>query len=177
MSAPANLNRITISVVSVDRLIDAGGTPLIQPHIHPDVARWIYEEAKENPHIYGYEIEILVPVSDSARGAEVESTVQSYFLSEAEWADKEFRAILRNGFASLMRAFLVVVALTLLSEFLHGIWKNRFYLVLSESLVIIGWVTLWGPLDLLLFERNRIRRRQMVARALSVSRVTLTSRQ
>lgn len=175
MAVPANQSKLTIPVVSVDRMMDADATPVIQPHIHPEVARWIREEAKDHPNRLGYQIEFLVPAADVGRKEEVESAVRSYFRSEAEWAGKEFGTILRKGLASLLRAFIIIAALVILFEFLQSLGKSRFYRVLGESLVIIGWVTLWGPLDMLLFERYRMRSRRNIARALSTCKVILTT--
>ncbi len=67
----------------------------------------------------------------------------------------------------------MVAALVILAEFLQTLGTGRFYELLGESLVIIGWVTLWGPLDLLLFERHRIRRRRNTAKMLSAAQVAL----
>ncbi len=173
MSAQSEPVTLSLSLSSVDGLIDAEGSPVIQPHIHPDAATWILEEAKENPTKSGYLLDIHVPSEDLPRKNEVESVIQNYFRSEALAANREFREVLRKGLASLVRAFLVVAALVVLAEFVQGLGTGRFYELLGESLVIIGWVTLWGPLDLLLFERHRIRRRRNTAQTLSVAKVSL----
>ncbi len=165
--------KIPLSLSSVGGLIDAGGSPVIQPHIHPDAAKWILEEARENPGKSEYHLEIRVPANDLPRAAEVESVIHTFFRSEAQCASREFREILRKGLASLLRALAVVAGLVLLAEFLQTLGTGRFYELLGESLVIIGWVTLWGPLDLLLFERHRIRRRRNTAQKLSTAKVSL----
>ncbi len=71
--------KIQISVSSVEGFIDAHGSPVIQPHIHPDAAAWILEEAKENPCKSGYHIEIGVPAQDLSKKDEVASAIHAYF--------------------------------------------------------------------------------------------------
>jgi len=167
--------RISLAISSVDGLLDAAGSPVIQPHIHPDASAWILDEAREHPTKAGYLLEVCVPTADLARSEEVESAIQSFFQSQAQCADREFREVLGKGLASLVRAILVVAGLVILAEFLQSLGTGRFYELLGESLVIIGWVTLWAPLDLLLFERHRIRRRRNTAQRLSTAKVTLFS--
>lgn len=174
MSTHTNLVKLPISLSSVDGLIDAQGSPVIQPHIHPDAAAWIFDEAKENPTRSGYHIEICVPADDLSRRDEVESLVHAYFQAQALYANREFSEVLRKGLASLFRAFLVVAALVILAEYVQSLGSGRLYELLGESLIIIGWVTLWTPLDLLLFERHRIRRRRNTAQKLAVAKVTLS---
>lgn len=175
MATSAPPSKISISLSSVDGLFDAGGSPVIQPHIHPDAAAWILEEAREHTAKSGYLLEVRVPSGDLSRTDEVESAIQSYFQSQARYADREFQEVLRKGLASLVRAFLVIAVLVVLAEFLQSLGTGRFYGLLGESLVIIGWVTLWAPLELLLFERHRIRRRRNTAHRLSAAKVTLVS--
>jgi hypothetical protein len=71
---------------------------------------------------------------------------------------------------------LAVAKLVVFAEWLQVFSQGRFYKYLSESLIIIGWVTLWKPIELLLFDHFPIRRRRNLARALAPSRVLLETR-
>jgi hypothetical protein len=62
------------------------------------------------------------------------------------------------------------------AEWLQVFSQGRFEKYLSESLIIIGWVTLWNPIQLLLFDHFPIRRRRNLAGARARSRVLLATR-
>ena len=75
--------------------------------------------------------------------------------------------LLRQGRLSLAIgiAFLALCLLgsELLAENAHGLWSQ----VLSQSLTVAGWVAMWRPLQVYLYDWWPVRRRQLNYRRLS----------
>jgi hypothetical protein len=67
-----------------------------------------------------------------------------------------------------------VVGLVILANEAIVTWfEGRFITVLSESLIIVAWVTLWGPAETLLVAHFPVRRARDLAQALTSAPVTL----
>lgn len=167
--------RITlkIPVRSVDRLLDVEGSPIAGPRIHPDVARAIRSSASEHPRKSTFQIEVVVPAGELARQREVETAVQSHFREElAEWND-ELKSIGQKGRGAFVLALVAVALIITLSEAVLLLGEHRLFTVLSESLVIIAWVSLWGPAETLLFSRFPVIRQRNLARSIVAAPVVL----
>jgi len=116
------------------------------------------------------------PPHDLPRGSEIETAIHAHFAAETADAGYELRETLRRGGYSLLLALLVVASLVMFAEWLQVLGQGRLYKYLGESLIIIGWVTLWTPIELLMFDHFPIRRRRNLARALARSRIVLETR-
>jgi hypothetical protein len=139
------------------------------------VAQWIYREAKEFPAHSDYELEIRVPAAELDRQSDVVTAIHDFFQNEAGQASRELGHKITKGLGSLVRSLAVVAGLVLLAEFLRGLGGGHVYNLFSESLVIIGWVTLWIPVEMLLFERYKIRSRRNLARQLANAKIRLVA--
>lgn len=161
----------------MDQLLDIEGSPLTAPRIHPEAAHALYFDAKKLGANKDFQIEVTVPSAELHRGAEVETAVRTHFLTEESDAGSELLTALRRGWLSLLFALMVVAAMVVLSEWLQTLGTGRIYSLLGESLVIIGWVTLWMPAETLLFEQFAIRHRRALARSLGRAEVKLLPRE
>jgi hypothetical protein len=176
MKTDAATHTITLDVHSVERLLDADGSPLLCPRIHPDAARSIFHDAEGRRPNGGFQVAIRVPPHDLPRGSEVETAIHAHFAAETEDPGYELRETLWRGGYSLLLALLAVASLVMFAEWLQVLGQGRLYKYLGESLIIIGWVTLWTPIELLMFDHFPIRRRRSLARVLARSRVVLETR-
>lgn len=164
---------LRFDVHSVDRLLDRDGSPLVGPRIHPEVARAIRAEAAGHPKGSRFRIRVGVPSTDLGRVNEARSAIQSHFGEECADAEKEIRALFYKGRWTFLVAFLVVGLVILANEAIVYWFEGRFITVLSESLIIVAWVTLWGPAETLLFSRFPARRARDLSRSLASAAVTL----
>ena len=146
------------------------------PRVSPEAARSILHGADAQSRSAGFQIQIRVPSEDLPRESEVEKAIKSHFVAEAADAGRELRETMRRGWQGLLLALLVVASLVFFSDWLKVLGTGRFNTYLGESLIIIGWVTLWSPAQLLVFDHFPIRRRRNLARALPRSRVVLETR-
>lgn len=173
MDNPVNPTVITLSVRSVDALLDREGSPMLDPRIHPDASAAICSAALRDRKMVHPRIEIFVPRSDLSREQEVRAALSAHFQNEAEKAALELSENSRDGRTNLLFGILVVALLLAFSEWLARLGEGRLFTVLSESMIIIAWVTLWIPAEALLFAHFPIRRKKRMALALARAHVTL----
>ncbi len=174
MSEAASI--LSIDVRSLDDMLDADGSPLLELRIHPDVARSLRTHAERLHAKTPFEIEVVVPAEDIHRQAEAAEAIRWHFHEDEIDAGEELRELGRKGFWNVLVAMVVVAIFVCLSEAVLRLGEGRIVSVLSESLIIVAWVTLWGPAETLLFARFPIRRKRAVAHALSQATVKLRAR-
>lgn len=160
---------LSLPVRSLEMLLDEEGSPLRLPRIHPDASHHLIEQSKESAAQNGYRIEIRAPETSAA--AKVPEAVRAHFTEKARQADSALADHVRKGVKALAISVLVVAALFAGAESLHAMGERRLYRLLSESLIIIAWVTMWIPVESLLFENLSLRRKRNRLRALSKAEV------
>ncbi len=119
-------------------------------------------------------IHLSTPPPDD-RCAAVQAAVQNYFSDRAENKRREFRQLMRRGRRSLAvgLAFLAVcLAVGNLIE-THGTstWAG----ILNESFIIVGWVAMWRPLEIYLYDWWPLRAEWRMLQKLSRVHVELAS--
>lgn len=171
MNAQPEEIALRLAVRSVDRLLDIDSSPLAGPGIHPEVARAIRAEAAEHPRRSRFRIEVAVPAADLGRQPEVETAIQTHFREELAECREELRSIAHKGRWTFALALLAVGLLIAVSEAVLLLGDSRLFTILSESLIIVAWVSLWGPAETLLFARFPVLRQRDLANALATARV------
>ncbi len=79
--------------------------------------------------------------------------VQRYFAERRRLKLAELRALLRQGRSSLAIGLVFLVCCLLLSQWLQGLRPDGMWAsVVRESFMVIGWVALWRPLEIYLYD-------------------------
>jgi len=85
------------------------------------------------------------------RATDIKTAIQNYF-AYCFWAERrKLKQHLRQARSSLIIGLIFLFICLALSEAVNKFENIRFVSYLSESLIIMGWVALWGPLENLLF--------------------------
>jgi hypothetical protein len=176
MKSPPKTVEIRLAVRSVDELLDSRSSPLLTPRIHSDVARAIRSAASESPRTARFQIIFEVPEDDLARAAEVSTATHAHFAEEESCAIDDLRAVTEKGLRGFVLALFIVAALVLASEAISQLTVRRIAGIVSESLIILAWVTLWSPSETLLFGRFPPIRAKMLAKRLVSAPVQLVVR-
>lgn len=128
-------------------------SPFVDRDIDPDAEEFILSWARELPPDDGLELVIhlaTVPPADRATGAE--NAVQRYFASRAEIKRREFRQLMRRGRLSLVVGLVFLVGCLLLSELVARLGSGAAADIARTSLTIGGWVAMWRPLEIYLYD-------------------------
>lgn len=97
----------------------------------------------------------------------VREAVEHYFAYRADLARLEVRRILQQGRASLGVGVVFLAVCTALRQPLRGFGDGEWVHVLQEGLLIVGWVAMWRPLELLLYDWWPVLRRKRTYESLS----------
>lgn len=149
-------------------------SPFHDRDLDADAEEFILSWARELPH--DRELELIIhllsePPADRAAG--VESAVRHYFAERAEMKQREFRLLMRRGRISLAVGLTFLVVCLLVSEVFANLGNSTVSNIIKESLTIGGWVAMWRPLEIYLYDWWPLRDERRVLQRLSRMRVRL----
>ena len=126
-------------------------SPFLERDLDADAEDFIVNWAAEIPMRRELELVIHLPAPPVAN-ADVEKSVQAYFKLRAEHKQREFVQLLRRGRLSLLVGVLFLAACLAASGLIPQLIHAGVTKVIKESLTIIGWVALWRPLEIYLYD-------------------------
>ncbi len=146
----------------------------LDPHTEEFVVGW----ARELPHGEPFTIVVELPPEEAARpeAAKIAEAFANYFRLRALAAERDLRELFRVGWRSLAIGLVVLIACLVGSQVVAKIIGNAVVAsVLEESLIIVGWVANWRPLEIYLYDWWPIRRRILLYRRIAAAPVQVRS--
>lgn len=172
------VSEITLELNYVDQFLIAPDSLFYGKRIlSPDAEAVIIEEATMaslNDHIH---LKIHLHKDQIRRKDEISTAIHQHFAYRRKKSERQLKKVLQLGWRSLLFSivflgllvFLTLVILKLLPE---GGLSTTF----REILIILGWVALWRPADLLLYELRPFKREVNLFRKLEQCKVEIVSR-
>ena len=129
-------------------------TPFHHRNLDTDAEEFLESWALEFPHNSHFRIIVHIeqmPLEDPA--PLVAEAIHNYFEYKSERSKRSLRLLLLEGRASLVIG-LCFLAICLLGAdiFAAGSANNTFLRLLKESLLIGGWVAMWRPMQIFLYD-------------------------
>jgi len=97
----------------------------------------------------------------------IRTAVHNHFAHRAEITNLEFKRLLKQGRTSLFIGLLFLAGCLLLSKMLLGREAGTWAAVVRESLTIAGWVAMWRPMQIYLYDWWPLLRRSRIYAKLS----------
>jgi hypothetical protein len=141
--------------------------PFRERDLDEDAVDYLLASAQEIPR--NQPLKIVVTISDEPEPRLppdiVEEAVRGYFENERRRIERRFVEHLRLGRIYLGVGLSVLVVFLTLAELATSLKPGALREILREGLVITGWVAMWRPLEVLLYdwwplvdERRQLRR-------------------
>jgi len=155
-------------------------SPLIGRDLDEQFERYIVDTARELPSNSSLALSVDVPCDKMPPNIDADDladAIRAYFAyrRDQEWV--KLRRIIREGRGALVvgMAFLFVCgAAGVLSA---RAWSEPFGSFLKEGFLIIGWVALWRPVEMLLYDWRPIRKEYRLLERLARMPVRFTTLQ
>jgi hypothetical protein len=123
-----------------------------------EAEEFLIEEAIAFPKNNPLHLKIYLPTGETANYLEIESAIREHFLYLRKKSSMQLRLILNRGWRGLLASIIFLGLLILLMRLTNIIPESGLSVTLREILIILGWVALWRPADLLLYEWRPIKR-------------------
>jgi ABC-type spermidine/putrescine transport system permease subunit I len=160
-------------------LRDAAVVPLGGNALDPDAAAFIAAEARRRASGAMLRVKVLLPapLAPGPDAARIASAIASHFGRQAEAATEEVQELFRDGRVTLAIGLTVLVSCLLGAYSIAGFAPSGpGQRILQESLVILGWVSLWRPAETFIYGWAPILRRRRLLRRLAAAEVVVLSR-
>src|SRR5882724_5665800 len=170
MNSPGDTARIELRLRELAQLFNSmDPSPFVDRDLDPAAEEFIASWARELPAGREYELVIHLSTPPPAdRAAGTQDAVRRYFASRADLKRRELRQLMRLGRFSLTMGLLFLAACFLLSQIVARLGYQTIAAILRESLTIGGWVAMWRPLEIYLYDwwplRDEVRLLQRLAR-------------
>jgi len=146
---------IRVRVREVGQLFNSlDPSPFLERDLDDDMVDYITSWAREIPA--DRPLRLVVHLTQPPRGPDdrqvLEAAIRNYFANAAELKQNEFRQLMRRGWRSLAIG-LAVLGATIVAGHLIGAGDGpSLAVVLRQSVLIGGWVAMWRPLEILLYD-------------------------
>lgn len=153
---PPNCALIEVHVSDLGQLFNSlDPTPFrardLDPKAEEFIAGWARELHTDVP--IGLLVHVDRELASPDETAAVHGAVRDYFADRAEATRKQLRQLFRLGRTSLLIGLVFLAASILVGDLLESMLRaTRFGSIVRESLLIGGWVAMWRPLDLFLYD-------------------------
>jgi hypothetical protein len=180
MAAHAHHANLELRLRSLDQLFNSmDPSPFLEKDLDPDAEQFIREWALE-PHHRDRDLRIHLhleqePGEGDARTLASEA-IQHFFAYQARIERGVFRTLMRDGQVSLAIGVLFITACLTAASLIPGQESNHFLRALSESLLVAGWVGMWRPIEIFLYDWWPVRRRIRVFDRLAHATIDVRSR-
>ena len=153
---PLDSHIIELRVHNLKNLFDAlDPSPFIAQDVDDTAQQYIVGSANEisSRLPLALAVHILEPPSSEEESRDASEAIREHFARQAGFAGLRFNELIRRGGTSLIigLAFLSV-ALTLSSALLKWATLSNAVEVFREGLLICGWVAMWRPIEIFLYD-------------------------
>jgi hypothetical protein len=130
-------------------------SPFVDRDLDGNAHEFIVSWAREFP--VGRDLELRIHLAtqpDTGKADSVQDAVRHYFAYQSDMKRKALRQLLRQGRMSLAVGLVFLTACMMLAEFVltRGGGPGGFPEILASGLTIVGWVAMWRPLEIYLYE-------------------------
>jgi hypothetical protein len=154
-------------------------SPFHERDVDDDAEAYIVGWARELPSDQPLRLVIHLPAEEAekARARGVDTALANYFAARAVQQDRDLSELFRTGRRNLGISLPVLVACLSASQLVRGhLGGGPLASVLQESLVIVGWVANWRPIETFLYDWWPIARHRNLYRRLAAAAVEIRLR-
>ena len=154
-------------------------SPFHEKDLDHDAEEFMVSWTREFP--FNEKVVLVIYLNELPAGKDfqpmIEHSIQHYFAYRARLTQMEFRQLMSDGRHSLLIGGLFLSACLIASQALLGGASGTFLSVVRESLTIAGWVAMWRPMEIFLYEWWPLRRRRRVYGKMSRMNVEVRKRE
>jgi hypothetical protein len=177
MNQVVSKGEIEVRVEQVAQLFDSlDPFPFLEKDLDKDAEEYIVGWARELPRDIPISIIVHLPAKEAAGKAanELGAALDRYFDYRADIISRDLNDMFRLGRVSLAIGVVVLAGCLTLSQTIPAvIGTGPLTSFAEESLIILGWVANWKPIQIFLYDWWPLLRRRNLYRRLASASVTL----
>lgn len=174
MKSPPPPALIEIRLREIRQLFNSlDATPFPETDLDGEAEDFILGWARELPQYAPLHLRIHLqePHPDAEHEARTRTAIQGFFLYRAENLRRQLRQLLARGRFSLLIGLTCLVLSVGSAQLVAQLWQGALVSILTESLVIGGWVAMWNPIQVFLYDWWPLRRQRRICERLAAAHV------
>ena len=178
-SIPAAATKIQINVSRPAQLFNSlDPSPFRERDLDHNAEDYIVGSAEEAPRQQPLALVIHLPGDQlPAQGPpNVREAIHNYFAYRRDQEDRRLRLLFRDGRIALVIGLGFLFCCMLLRQLANSFGSDSASDIFGEGMLIIGWVAMWRPLEIFLYEWVPIRRRSRILAKLAEMPVIVQSK-
>ena len=167
-----SLNRVAQLFNSLDP------APFHERDLDADAEDYIISSAEEAPRQRPLKLVIHLPADQAPQSGphDLTEAIHHYFAYRAAHEQRRLRMLFRDGRIALATGLAFLLCCMLLRGLIRSFGHDTLTDIIGEGILIIGWVAMWRPLEMFLYEWVPIRRRCRTLAKLAKIPVVVESR-
>jgi hypothetical protein len=155
---------LDVKVESMEQLFDnRDPAPFRDRDLDPALVEYLLDGARDLASVTPLRVEIWLGTSPSG---DVPQAMRAYFQHEIDRTNRLRREQVRAGLIGLTIAIAAIIVLIAVAKVVDRQLTGTFGMALREALVISGWVLMWRPLDVLVYDRITWRRNRRILQSI-----------
>jgi len=151
----ANCAVIEVHIEELNQFFDSmDPSPFHRRDLDRNAVEYVVSSAQDLPSRVSLALVLHLdqPAGPPDEGRSVGDAVREHFVREAEYTHRRLHRLLRRGWVSLAIGVAFLGAAFAASTFVTEMVGGQLATVFRESLLIGGWVAMWGPLETFLYD-------------------------
>jgi hypothetical protein len=175
-AAAHRLATIEVRIREIKQLFNSlDATPFPSTDLDADAEEFILAWAMEFRSDASLRIRIHVEhlPEQAAASQQVETALHSFFAYRADMVRRRFRRLMSRGRLSLVIGLSCLAASVVAAELIGHFASGTLMAIVRESLLIGGWVAMWGPIEIFLYSWWPLRHEWRVCERLAKAAIEL----
>ena len=151
-------------------------SPFREGNLTTEAEEYFLQKAKELPKNQPIRIVIHLPANEATPRSppDIAAAMTHHFASSANAESRKLRELFRTGRGAGLIGFATLATCLFLAwHVTENLSARPITRILQESFVILGWVSIWKPLEMFLYEWLPPDRRRRLFRRLSAAEVVI----
>ncbi len=135
--------------------------PFHERDLDADAEDYIISSAEEISRQRPLKLVIHLPADQvpQSNTHDLSEAIHNYFAYRAAHEQRRLRVLFRDGRIALVTGLSFLLCCMLLRELIRSFGHDTLTDIVGEGMLIIGWVAMWRPIEMFLYEWVPIRRR------------------
>ncbi len=162
--------KIEISLGRLGQLFNSlDPSPFHERDLDQDAEEYIIGSAEEIGRQHPLCLVIHLPADQLPKSgtSDLREAIHNYFAYREAAEQRRLRLLFRDGRIALVTGLAFLFCCVLLRELAFSLGSGATSDIIGEGMLIIGWVAMWRPLEIFLYEWVPIRRRCQILAKLS----------
>lgn len=143
-------------------------SPFLEKDLDNEAENYIVQSAKEFPLNSRLKLVFYVPKTDREEAEKlIPEAIHNYFNYRSDGSAKDLRHKIAQGRTSLIAGSIFLTICISISSLIGLLNNVTIVNILKEGLLILGWVAMWRPLEIFLYDWFPIYQRQQMFDKLS----------